>query len=109
MQKDEKKNKMIKARTFSANRRFNYLPEEDRYFLAKEKPSYKFNVIGTGTMGQEHIRVTMLEGRATINGVYDPNEGSVIGAQQTFANYSDDELQVHKSLEAAIMDPEVDG
>lgn len=103
------KGKMITTRMFSRNPRFNYIPDSDKYYLANEKPSYKFNVIGTGTMGQEHISVTMLEGRATINGVYDPNEGSVVGAQQTFAQYSDDELKVHQSLEEACMDPDVDG
>ncbi len=103
------KGKMINSRLFTKNPRFSYLPDGDKYFLASDEPKYKFNVIGTGTMGQEHIRVTMLEGRATINGIYDPNEGSVVGAQQQFAQFSDDELTVHQSLEAACMDPEVDG
>ncbi|MEM8857259.1 MAG: Gfo/Idh/MocA family oxidoreductase [Chloroflexota bacterium] len=103
------KGKMISSRVYQGNPAFNYLPEGDKYFLASEKPKYKFNVIGTGIMGQEHIRVTMLEGRATINGVFDPNEGSVAGAKAQFAQYSNDELKVHQSLEAACLDPEVDG
>ena len=104
-----KKGKMMNTRMWGRSPRFNYLPDGDKYFLANEKPTYKFNVIGTGTMGQEHIRVTMLEGRATINGVFDPNEGSIVGAKAQFAQYSDDELVVHQSLEDAIMDPDIDG
>ena len=105
-----KKRKMMNSRMWgSGNARFNYLSDGDRYFTANEKPTYKFNVIGTGTMGREHMRVTMMEGRATVNGIYDPSEGSVAAAKQTFAQYSDDELQIHQSFEDAVMDPEVDG
>ena len=61
--------------------RFSYIPQGDRYFGASEPPQYKFNVIGTGANGCEHIRVTMMEGRATIHGVFDPNPGSITKAK----------------------------
>lgn len=102
--------KLLSSRTFAMNPRFGYIPEGDRHFLAREAPNYRFNVIGTGTMGQEHIHVTMLEGRASIKGVYDPNEGSVKGAQQTYAQFEPDrELTVYDSAKAAYLDPDVDG
>ena len=82
---------------------------KDKYLFATEPPRYRFNVIGTGTMGQEHIRVTLFEGRATIHGVYDPEPLSVANAKIAFASYSDGPLKVYESLEAACNDPDVDG
>ena len=46
----------------------NLVADKDKYLFAREEPRYRFNVIGGGTMGQEHIRVTNFEGRAAING-----------------------------------------
>lgn len=83
--------------------------EDDKYLFAAEPPRYRFNVIGAGTMGQEHIRVTMFEGRATIHGVYDPEPLSVENAKAAFTLFSDGPLKVYDSLEAACNDPEVDG
>ncbi|WP_164667803.1 Gfo/Idh/MocA family protein [Virgibacillus doumboii] len=88
----------------------DHLAEEDKYLFSKSSPKYKFNVIGTGIIGQEHIRVTMLEGRATINGIFDVNENSIENTCQFFRQeYPDDELKVYDSLENACQDPEVDG
>lgn len=89
---------------------FAYVPESDRYLFAAGEGRYRFNVIGTGVNGQEHIRVTMMEGRATIHGVYDPNPLSVAGAQQAFAPFARGKtLVVYDSLEAACNDPAADG
>ena len=90
--------------------RFSYIPQGDRYFGVSEPPQYKFNVIGTGANGCEHIRVTMMEGRATIHGVFDPNPGSIEKAKTSFAQFAPgQELVVYDSLEAACNDPAVDG
>jgi predicted dehydrogenase len=83
--------------------------DDDKYLFAAEPPRYRFNVIGAGTMGQEHIRVTLFEGRATVHGVYDPEPLSVENAKAAFARYSDGPLKVYESLEAACNDPDVDG
>lgn len=92
------------------NPRFGYIPEGDRYLFASEPPKYKFNVIGTGANGCEHIRVTWMEGRASIHGVFDPNPGSIGLAKATFEKFSPgQELVVYDSLEAACNDPAVDG
>ncbi len=85
-----------------------YLPEGDRYFVADAEPHYRFNVIGTGINGQEHIRVTHLEGRATIHGVYDPNPGSIAAAEREHARFSSAPLVIYDSLEAACFDEQVD-
>ncbi len=102
--------KELKSRAMALNPHFAYVPETDRYILTKGQPRFKFNVIGTGVNGQEHIRVTELEGRASIYGVYDPNRGSVAAAQAEYARFATGRsLHVYSSLEAACHDPEVDG
>ncbi len=102
--------KEIRSREFAGRYGHGDLVEEkDKYLFARETPHYRFNVIGTGTMGLEHIRVTMLEGRATIHGVYDPASLSIENAKKTFANWSADELTIYDSIEAACSDPSVDG
>lgn len=103
------KGKELKPKAFSLNPNFSYIPAEDRFLFAIDPPRYKFNVIGTGVNGCEHIRVTLLEGRATIRGIYDPNPGSVALAQATFQRFRPGQtLQVFDSLEAACNDPEAD-
>ena len=105
-----KKGKEFKPRSFTLNPRFNYLPESDRYLFARQSPRHHFNVIGVGINGQEHVRVTLLESRATIHGVYDPNPGSVELARQDHAQFTGrSDLKVYDSLEAACNDPVVDG
>ncbi len=102
--------KEFRNKVFSLSPRFSYLPERDRYLFALEKPQHRFNVIGAGVNGQEHIRVTQMEGRATIHGVFDPNPLSVTGARQTLAQFAPGEdLIAYDSLEAACNDPAVDG
>lgn len=103
-----KHGKELRTRDLSRSKRFNYLPDSDRYIASLEQPKYKFNVIGTGIIGQEHINVTHLEGRATIHGVYDPNPRSIQVAQDMHAQWSDTELHIYDSLEAACNDPDVD-
>lgn len=102
--------KEMKSRLMAQSPFFSYLPEGDRYLFKKEKPKYKFNVIGTGLVGQEHINVTYLEGRAGVHGVFDPNPGSIEGAKKLFSLRAPGEtLKVYDSLEAACTDPEADG
>ncbi len=101
--------KELKPRGLSLDPRFRYLAKEDRYLFAKEKPKYKFNIIGCGLNGNEHIHITLLEGRAAIHGVFDENPGSIDLVQKTVAKFNpDQELVIHKSLEAVCNDPTAD-
>ena len=94
---------------FAFNPVFGYLKDEDRYFAAFAEPTYRFNLIGGGIIGQEHLRVTLYEGRATIHGVYDPNPRSVAACQQNMAKFAPNQtLTVYDSLESACNDPDVD-
>lgn len=100
----------FRNRAYSLSPQFEYLADRDRYLLAADPPRLRFNLIGAGSNGQEHIRVAALEGRATIHGVYDPNPGSVAAAQRVAGRSTPSvELVVYDSVAAACHDPGIDG
>jgi len=75
------------ARLFARLPALNYLLEEDRHISKPPAVLYRFAVIGCGIMGTEHIRNTLLEGRAQIGGLFDPAQASVAQAQQAVTRY----------------------
>ena len=89
--------------------RFDYIEESDRYYVPAEDAGLRVNVIGCGMVGQEHIYVTHLEGRARVHGVYDINRRSVDAAVRAHAQYAHHNLRIYPSLEEACADPQVDG
>jgi myo-inositol 2-dehydrogenase / D-chiro-inositol 1-dehydrogenase len=100
----------LKNRYISRNPKFDYLPETDRYLSYQEQPKYRFNIIGCGNIGREHMKVTMMEERATIHGIYDPNPASLQFAHSLFKELSPDStLEIYQTLQEACHDPEVDG
>ncbi len=101
--------KTYKSLDWAQNQSLKYMPESDRFVLNMPETLLTFNVIGVGVNGQEHIRCTHFEGRAKIKGVYDPNEGSIKGAQREQAKYSSDALVIYPTLEEACFDKDVDG
>lgn len=103
--------KEISSKSLTRDKQFSYLPDHDRYLLARETPEFRFNVIGTGINGQEHIRITYLEGNAVVHGIYDPNPRSIETACEVHRQVSPDNTPppvVYESLEAACNDPDVD-
>jgi predicted dehydrogenase len=98
----------LRPRILSLSPQFSYLPESDRYMAARPTPKYRFNLIGAGVIGQEHLNITYLEGRAVIHGVYDPNPLSVEAAKAHQARWTREPLTVYESLEAACNDPQAD-
>jgi len=89
---------------------FNYLPDKDRYLIYSDEPKYRFNIIGAGMMGMEHMTTTSFVGRAIINGIYDPNPRSIEEAKKNYSStHPGRELIVYNSLEEVCNDPEVDG
>ena len=95
--------------TYTKNPRFNYLKEEEKYIFKKPPVQYRFAIIGTGMIGLEHIKCTLLEGRGEIAGLYDVNPRSI---EMILAACKElmpgKELKVYKDLDAACSDPEID-
>ena len=107
---NHKKGVRINPRFQMMQDRAQHLPENDRYLFALSKPEYRFNIIGVGMNGQEHLKITMLEGRATVHGVFDPNPGSIAAAERIHSQFSpQNELVIYESLIEACHDPAVDG
>lgn len=102
--------KEVKSNIFIGNHHVDYLTTNDQYIFAPLQPKYRFNVIGAGMMGYEHMQVTMLEGRATIHGLYDTSRSSIESNQGKFlSQFPGQRLVAYDSLEAACNDPAVDG
>ena len=85
-----------------------HIREADQYLYQRPTPSHNLVVIGTGTIGQEHMRVATLLGRAQIYGIYDTQQQSMDIAEANFASYSDKPLLRYPDLESACSDPAVD-
>jgi myo-inositol 2-dehydrogenase/D-chiro-inositol 1-dehydrogenase len=85
-----------------------HVGEEDQYLYNQHAPTHRFAIIGVGTIGKEHMRVTTLLGRARIHGIYDPQERSLDVAETEFAKISSDKLVRYTDLDAACSDPDVD-
>jgi len=76
----------------------SHISETDKYLYEAPKASHKLVIIGTGTIGQEHMYVATLLGRARIYGIYDKQIHSMDVAEQNFGSYSDGELVRYTDL-----------
>ncbi|MHA1453122.1 MAG: Gfo/Idh/MocA family protein, partial [Promethearchaeota archaeon] len=99
----------FKSRILSKDMRWKYLEDKDRYLSESPAPKYKFNIIGAGMMGIEHISVCHFEGRSEIHGIYDPSKRVVKVNKLLAARDTGKRLKVYETLEEACSDPEVDG
>lgn len=101
---------MTKARLrfFENSLNQRHITEADRYLYKQEKPRYNMVVIGTGTMGQEHMRVAALLGRAKVLGIYDQQAESMEAAADAYSLISKDTLRRYRDLESACNDPDAD-
>jgi predicted dehydrogenase len=94
--------------------RFFHNPQAQRSLAAahtERSPSsegYKFNLIGAGMIGREHMRVITLLGKAKVHGIYDTDRASIELAKATYSGYSKQPLLVYDDLESACLD-DVDG
>lgn len=86
-----------------------HIPESDKYLYKTDPPSHKLVVIGTGTIGQEHMRVSAILGRAQVLGIFDTSQQSLDAAEANFKNYSSDTVIRYQNLESACMDSAADG
>lgn len=102
--------KELNSNFFSNFLNVDYLSEDDKYIYKSAQPKYRFNVIGAGMIGHEHIKVTMLEGRAIIHGIYDLDKASIENTKRMFSeNFPGNELVEYQNLKDACHDTEVHG
>lgn len=80
----------------------------DKYLYKAPESTYRLVIIGTGTIGQEHMYVATLLGRARVHGIYDSQTQSMDVAEQNFKGYSDQSLVRYADLESACSDPDAD-
>lgn len=90
----------------SVNQR--HITEADRYLYKQEAPRHNLVIIGTGTMGQEHMRVAALLGRARVLGIYDQQPASMDAAEAAFRLISDQPLRRYPDLKSACNDADAD-
>ncbi|MEL7447654.1 MAG: Gfo/Idh/MocA family oxidoreductase [Pseudomonadota bacterium] len=97
-----------RLRYFEAASGQRHITGGDRYIYDQPVARHTVNVIGTGTIGQEHMRVASMLGRVRVHGIYDEAPESVAVAREEFASHASHDLVVHESLESACEDPDVD-
>lgn len=90
----------------SVNQR--HITEADRYLYRQDAPRHNLVVIGTGTMGQEHMRVATLLGRARVLGIFDTQQESMDAAVAAHSLISQDPLRRYPDLASACGDPDAD-
>jgi len=99
---------MPRLRFFEAASRQRHILEQDRYLYRPPQPAHRLVVIGTGTIGQEHMRVATLLGRARIHGIYDRQSASMAAAEAEYAGYCSEPLIKYPDLDSACSDPAAD-
>ena len=85
-----------------------HVSEDDRYLYRREEPRFRLVIIGTGTMGQEHMRVAALLGRARVHGIYDTQSLSMDTAEANFLSLQSQPLVRYNDLSSACNDPAAD-
>ncbi|MEM7404390.1 MAG: Gfo/Idh/MocA family oxidoreductase [Pseudomonadota bacterium] len=88
--------------------RFDFLSESDRHAFARPVPSRRLAVIGTGTMGQEHMHVIAVAGRAALHGIFDSATRSIDTALREYAKTGLGPPRVYRSLDEAARDGTID-
>lgn len=97
-----------RLRMFESSPGQRHVTEGDRYLYAQAPPKFKLVIIGTGTIGQEHMRVAAMLGRARVYGIFDTQIHSLDSAEENFKKFSTDTLVRYPDLHSACNDPEVD-
>lgn len=98
----------VRLRFFENATRQRHVAEHDRYIYKPPTADHRLAIVGTGTIGQEHMRVATLLGRAKVHGIFDVESHSMDAAEAEFASYSDELLVRYDSLDALCADDLVD-
>ncbi len=97
-----------RLRFFETAANQQHIPAADKYLYKIDQPNHKLVVIGTGTIGQEHMRVAATLGRASVHGIYDTSAQSLDAAERGFKKYSQDSLIRYTDIESACSDSAAD-
>ena len=98
----------LRLRFYERSLGYQHLSDSDRYLLKRPVASKKLVIIGTGTIGQEHMYVASLLGRMMVHGIYDTELESMDAAEAYSRVYSAQSLVRYSGLEAACNDPAAD-
>lgn len=99
-------NSTVRSTLFSEQ--LSHLDEGDKFLFSKRSPKYQFTIIGTGMIGMEHIRITLLEGRGGVHGIYDSNQRSMDTAEALVRTLQHAPVKCYATLEQACTDPATD-
>lgn len=97
-----------RLRMFESSTGQSHVTEEDRFLFARPLAKHNLVIIGTGTIGQEHMRVAAMLGRARVHGIFDTQEHSLDSAEKNFKKHSSDTLVRYADLHTACNDPAAD-
>ena len=90
----------------SAAERVAALTPDNPYLASQRKP--RLLIVGAGMMGREHLRVSQLLGWADVQGIVDPDGGSLEWACADWRLLTDAPLTIYRDLSEACMDEAVD-
>ena len=82
------------------------LAPENPYLASQRKP--RLLIVGAGTMGREHLRVSQLLGWADVQGIVDPDGGSLEWACSDWRLLTDAPLTIYRDLSEACLHDAVD-
>ena len=82
------------------------LAPENPYLASQRKP--RLLIVGAGMMGREHLRVSQLLGWADVQGIVDPDGGSLEWACSDWRLLTDAPLTIYRDLSEACLDDAVD-
>ena len=97
-----------RLRYFEESPSQRHIEDGDKYLYRREAPRYRFNVIGTGTIGQEHMAVAALLGAAQIHGIFDERGHSMTVASEEHVRRGGAAPIQYDDLSAACQDPDAD-
>ena len=82
------------------------LTSENPYLTSQPKP--RLLIVGAGMMGREHLRVSQLLGWADVQGIVDPDGGSLEWACSDWRLLTKAPLTIYRDLSEACLDDAVD-
>ncbi len=82
------------------------LSSENPFRSSQRKP--RLLIVGAGMMGREHLRVSQLLGWADLQGIVDPDEGSLEWACSDWRLLTDAPLTIYRDLNEACLSKAVD-